>query len=199
MMKRLLALVLGILMIFSFAFAEETAEAPASVEAKATDTENYMIPRMFMSMFNEMLPINVAPIREQSGDEEADRLIETYSLTEYDADEKCFYYGSRDWEIETAFVFEREEDVSPDTPCLFWYMCLSDNADENVWRLAMYGLNQMIAYTYRDTMSSNEILHYFQTVTLGDTLELPDGYTLKALRPDGADYVVFSMEPANLH
>lgn len=195
-MKRLLALFLGILTVFSFAFAEETAETLTSVEA---ETENYMIPRMFMSMFNEMLPYNVAPIREQSGDEEADRLVEACSLTEYDADAECFYYGSKDWAIEVAFGFEKAADVSPDNPCLFWYMCLADDADENAWRLAMYGLNQMIAYTYRDTMSSYEILHYFQTVTLGDTLELPDGYVLKTLRPDGADYVVFTMEPANLH
>lgn len=195
MMRKLLALLLGILMMFGIAVAEETAQVPASVET----TENYMIPRMFMSMFNEILPINVSPIRKQSGDEEADRLIETYSLTEYDADGECFYYGSKDWAFEVTFVFEKAEDVSPDNPCLFWYMILSDNAEENAWRLAMYNLNQMIAYTYRDSMSYDEILHYFQTVTLGDTLKLPDGYTLKTLRPDGADYVVFSMEPANLH
>lgn len=199
MIKRLMAIFLGILMMFSFAFAEKTAETLTSAEGETAETENYMIPRMFMSMFNEMLPYNVAPIREQSGDEEADRLVETCSLTEYDADTECFYYGSKDWAIEVVFGFEKAEDVSPDNPCLFWYMCLADEAEENAWRLAMYGLNQMIAYTYRDTMSSDVILNYFQTVTLGDMLELPDGYVLKTLRPDGADYVVFTMEPANLH
>ena len=187
MIKRLTALLLGMVILFSFALAENAAER-----------ENYMIPRMFMSMFNEMLPNNANTIREQAGDEEADRLVETYSLTEYDADEKCFYYGSKDWLFETVFVFEEGQEVSPDNECKFWYICLSDDAEENAWRLAMYGLYQMIAYTYQDSMSSDEVLQFFQTVTLGDTLELPDGYVLKALRPDGADYAVFSMEPADM-
>ena len=190
MMKRLLALILGIMMVLTCACAEEAAEAP--------ETENYMIPRMFMSMYNEMHPINVAPVREQSGDEEADRLVEMYSLTEYDADEAGFYYGSKDWLFEVDFIFGNEQDVSPDNPCLYWYMCLSDDADEVAWQLAMYTLNQMIAYTYRDTVDSDDILNYFKTVTLDATLELPDGYVFTALRPDGADYVVFSMEPSNL-
>ena len=192
-MKRLLILLLGILMLFSFALAEETAEASAVEEI--TETENYMVPRMFMSMFNETFPINTALM--QLSDEETNRLVETYSLTEYDADESSCYYGSKDWLIEVVFVFEKEEDVSPDSPCVFWYLCLSDDAEESAWYVTMYTLNQMIAYTYRDILSSDVVLNYFQTVNLGDTLELPDGYVLTTLRPDGADYVVFVMEPGS--
>ena len=197
MIKRLMAIFLGILMMFSFAFAEKTAETLTSAEGETAETENYMIPRMFMSMFNEMLPYNVAPIREQSGDEEADRLVETFSLTQddFDAGNGEFYYGSQDWGIEVVFVFENAEDVSPDAPAFRWYLCLDDEAGENAARLTMYTLNLMIGYRHKDTIGSEAVQNYFQTFTLGEALRLPDGYEFVILRPDDADYVVFSMQP----
>ena len=191
MLKKMLAMFLGILLLFSFVLAEDGAATPA-------EAENYMIPRQFMSMFDASFGFSADLIRDKIGDGEADRLIEEYSLTEYDFIDNCMYYGSKDWLIETTFVFNTEEDVSPDAPCVFWYLILSDEADENAWYLTMYTLNLMIGYTYKDSLSEDVVLHYFQTVNLGDELSLPDGYTFVTFRPDGADYVVFSMEPDNL-
>ena len=195
MMKRLAALLLGLMMAFTFACAEETAGVPGSGDP---ETENYMIPRMFMSMFNEAIGISAEGLRAQFGDEETDRMIEMFSLTEYRFDGNCMYYGSADWLVQAAFRFENGEDVSPDHPCVSWYLILSDEADLYAWYLAMYSLNLMIGYTCKDTLGDEAVLEYFQTVTPGDTLELPDGYTLITYRPERDDGVVFSMQPSDM-
>ena len=65
-MKRMLALLLGILLAFSFALAEDAAGTPAETEPAETaedseTTEDYMVPRMFMSMFNSVCSISAVP------------------------------------------------------------------------------------------------------------------------------------------
>ena len=183
-MKRMMALLLALLMMFTLAAADP-------VETVPSDTENYMIPRQFMSMFDAVFQIYA----EQYFDsEEAARLVETYSLTQYDFEGVYMYYGSSDWRVETGFEFESEDAVSPDAPCISWYLFLSDDAEENVWYLAMYSLNQMITYRYQD--KADDILHYFQTVAPGDILELPDGYSLITYRTEENDGVMFDLYPS---
>ena len=97
--------------------------------------------------------------------------------------------------IEVVFVFENAEDVSPDAPAFRWYLCLDDEAGENAARLTMYTLNLLIGYRHKDTIGSEAVLNYFQTFTLGEALQLPDGYEFVILLPDDADYAVFSMQP----
>ena len=197
MMKRMLALLLGILLLCSFALAEDADEISGLLKTDTVDQENYMVPRQFMNMFNETFKISADLLRSSVGDEEADRLVEAFSLVQddIDADKREFYYGSQDWAIEVVFVFENAEDVSPDTPAFRWYLCLDDEAGENAARLTMYTLNLLIGYRHKDTIGSEAVLNYFQTFTLGEALELPDGYEFVILRPDDADYVVFSMQP----
>ena len=192
MLKKILALFLGMFLLFSFALSE----APAAAETETADQENIMIPRQFMSMFDTAFKISADLLRGSVGDEEADRLVEEFALTEYDADEESFYYGSKEWVIEIVFPFENPEDISPDAECFRWYLCLDDAAGENAARLTMYTLKQMIAYRYRDILDDSVVQNYFETFTLGEALQLPDGYEFIILRPDGADYVVFAFEPA---
>ena len=194
-MKKMLALFLGMLLLFSFALAESTAGGPAA-GTEAADQENIMIPRQFMSMFDASFKISADILRESVGDEEADRLVKEFALTEYDAADERFYYGSKDWVIEIAFAFENPEAVSPDAECFRWYLCLDDGAGENAARLTMYTLKMMIAYRYRDTLDDSVVQNYFETFTLGESLQLPDGYQFTILRPDEADYVVFAFNPS---
>ncbi len=190
-MKRMSALFLGIILLFSLALAEGAKAVPA-------ESENIMVPRQFMSMFNTVLEISAEKMRGSWGNEETDRLVKQYSLTEYDYSPgtKEVYYGSEGWTIETVFVFENEEDVSFDNPVLRWYLCLDDEADENAARLTMYSLNQMLGYTYDSSLGADAVQHYFSTFTLGEKLELPDGYEFVIFRPEGEDYAVFAMQPA---
>ena len=183
MLKKMLALFLGMLLLFSFALAE----APAAAETETADQESIMIPRQFMSMFDTVFELYA----NQYFSEEAEQLVNDYSLTQYDFRGIRMYYGSVDWKIETGFEFESEEVVSPDTPCISWYLYLSDAADINAWYLAMYSLNQMITYKYQD--KADDILNYFQTVAPGDILELPDGYSLITYRTEDDDGVIFEM------
>ena len=192
MLKKILALFLGMFLLFSFALSE----APAAAETETADQENIMIPRQFMSMFDTAFKISADLLRGSVGDEEADRLVEEFALTEYDADEESFYYGSKEWVIEIVFPFENPEDISPDAECFRWYLCLDDAAGENAARLTMYTLKQMIAYRYRDILDDSVVQNYFETFTLGEALQLPDGYEFIILRPEGADYAVFAFEPA---
>lgn len=193
-MKKVLALLLGILLVVSCAWAEDGSGNPAAPDQEETAVPEFMNPREFMSMFNTMFSMSADMLRDSVGDEEADRLVETYSLTQYDFDRSFIYYGSTDWMLEAAFVFENEEDVSPDAPALQWYLFLNDTAEENAWRLAMYSLNLMLGYTYKDSVGTDAILEWFQTVQLGDTLEFPDGRILSVFR--GENCTVFSMTPA---
>ena len=195
-MKKMLALFLGVFLLFAFALAEGTAELPAAAEAETADQENLMIPRQFMSMFDAGFKISADLMRGSIGDEEADRLVEEFALTEYDADDDNFYYGSKDWAIEIVFPFENPQDVSPDAPCFRWYLCLDDDVGENAARATMYTMKQLITYRYRDTLDESVVQDYFETFNLGDSLPLPDGYEFIILRPEGADYVVFAFEPA---
>ena len=192
MMKRLLALSLGILLMFSFAFTEG-ADA---------GTENLMVPRQFMSMYNEMIKISADMMRASWGDAEADRLTEDFSLTLYDlnAESGQAYYGSKDWVTEATFVFEDGKEPSYDDAAFRWYVLLGDEAGENAARLVMYSLNMMIGYRYKDTLGTDAVQHYFSTFQLGEKLPLPDGYEFVILRPQGengeaADYVVFAFQP----
>ena len=195
MLKRMLALFVGMFLLFSFALAEGAAETVAA-GAETANQEDMMVPRQFMSMFDASFRISADLLRGSIGDEEADYLVEEFALTEYDADEYNFYYGSKDWAIEIVFCFENPEDISPDASAFRWYLCLDDDAGDNAARLTMYTLKMMIAYRYRDTLDDSVVQNYFETFTLGETLQLPDGYEFIILRPDGANYVVFAMEPA---
>ncbi len=199
-MKRMLALLLGILLAFSFALAEDAAGTPAETEPAETaedseTTEDYMVPRMFMSMFNSVFSISGDMLRGSLGDEEVDRLVEDYSLTQYESDENFAYYSSNDWTIEAAFAFDTEEEITPDTRAYLWSLYISDEADENAWYIAMYTLNQMISYTYRDTVGTDDVLYFFQTVVPGDKLEFPDGYALFVNRVDSG--ALFAMLPVS--
>ncbi len=194
-MKRMLSLVLAILLLFSMALAEETAAAPSETETAgtaSTETENYMIPRQFMSMFDASLEIYAGQYMDS---EEAERLVKDYSLTKYDFSGSRMYYGSEDWRIEAGFEFENEEAVSPDSPSVSWYLFISDAAEEAAWYLAMYTLNNMIIYTHQDY--ADEILYYFRTVTPGDVLELPDGYALVTYRTENDDGIMFELYPSS--
>ena len=187
-MKRMLALFLGILLLASLAQAE-------GADPELPEAEDYLVPRQFMSMFDASFKISADLLRGSVGDEEADRLVEEFALTEYDADDDSFCYGSKDWAIEIVFPFEKPEDVSPDNPAFRWYLCLDDNVGENAARLTMYTLKMMISYRYRDVLDDSVVQRYFETFTLGEPLPLPDGYEFVILRPEDADYVVFAMQP----
>ena len=195
MLKKLTALFLALSLLLAFALVANTNGISALAEDSA-DQENFLIPRTFMSMFDAQFKISADLMRETIGDEEADRLVEEFALTEYDADDEDFYYGSKDWVIEAVFPFSNPEDISPDAEAFRWYLCLEDSAGTNAAYLTMYTLKMMIAYRYRDTLDERIVQNYFETFTLGEELHLPDGYDFIILRPDEADYVVFAFEPA---
>ncbi|MCR5295986.1 MAG: hypothetical protein K6E17_01130 [Clostridiales bacterium] len=193
MLKKLTALFLALSLLLAFALAGNADE----IDAASADQENFLIPRTFMSMFDAQFKISADLMRETIGDEEADRLVEEFALTEYDADDEAFYYASKDWNIQITFPFTNPEDVSPDNEAFRWYLCMDDSAGTNAAYLTMYTLKMMIAYRYRDTLDERIVQNYFETFTLGEELHLPDGYDFIILRPDDeADYVVFAFEPA---
>ena len=198
MLKRILVLLFGMLLVFSFVLAEDgsgDSRIPDTEEAAATgsDVPDYMTPEQFASMFNALFSTSGDILRSRLGDEEVDRLISTYSLTQYEVDGPFMYYGSTDWLIEAAFVFLNEEDTSPEAPSYLWSLYLMDAAEENAWYLGMYTLKMMIAYTYRNVLDEKVFQRWFETVVPGSVLELPDGYTLKVFRME--DCAVFTMAP----
>ena len=192
-MKRMLALLLGLLMMFTCAAAENGSAAAA--ETAPAVTENYMIPQDFLSLFNTSFSMSVDLIRSSVGDEEADSLVENYSLSLYAVEDQFYYYGSKDWLIEAGFAFDSEEAVAQDAPCVSWHLFISDKADEMAWYVGMYSLNLMIGYTFQDM--SDEVLQWFQTVEIGSILELPDGNSLITSRTEDNDGVLFIMLPSS--
>ena len=193
MMKKVLSLILGLFMMFSFALADQPSEAAAGAAADGTAVPEYMTPRQFMSMFNSSFAMSVDLMRGTLGEDEADRLVKKYSLSQYDADGLFCYYGAEDWLIEAGFAFYRPEEASPDGQAYLWFLSIKDEAEESAWYAAMYTLNLMIGYTYRDTLGADAVREWFQTVTPGSTLELPDGYILTAARQE--DGISFIMTP----
>ena len=124
-------------------------------------------------------------IGEQLGEEGVQIVKEQYTLTQVDPSGAFIYYGNSDWSVEAGFLYADEASASETSPALVMNYTIKEGVPDGAVYLSAFDFQQMIAYAFRNEISTNELADWFENADdPADIFTLP-GYTLNILKSGG--------------
>ena len=165
---------------------EETEESgTAEKQTNTGETPFFMTPASFVEYYNAMMNGLADAYAEQLGEDGVQIVRENYTLTQADPQGTMAYYGNSDWSVEAGFMYADAASASDTSPALILNFTIKEGVPDGAVFLSKYAFRMMIAYAYKDEVSTDELGNWFENVNdSSDIFTLP-GYTLNYLQSGG--------------